>query len=437
MQPQSLILLVVVFFAPAPAVADDDICSLNPFEASTWSNSGASDWLENWFKDHDYDEHDWLYKMDAETTGDGDQNSVLDCKGLYSSGTCGGPEVQCKYFTPEQYFYVRQIAAQFNQYMTWAHEMLQDYTISDSLSLDQMISDLDVYNRNEGWMDNLLSTFISLTTIGGVAAAHSSAGTADVLGVLGGALLFTSANNTPDQPSQADIKQKLEAWLEKYFWAVRDNLTKITNRMFGGNEIDSDTDVLDSFLDQLHALGLDNSGQQSKISQVLSSGAFLQSVTQSDITDAIEAGFQQMKKRIIGVLFTTSNVAVNKARMNDGDRYCNGYGNRYIDGHCFMLYYPDGGHMKPVDADVLNKLEFTYGIDPAALYQNVDACDNSFDDGWSNGVELSPDGNGYTPCFFNMIIMREWTGDCTKRNWKFPSWWREIRSDLPCPKGTS
>lgn len=76
--------------------------------------------------------------------------------------------------------------------------------------------------------------------------------------------------------------------------------------------------------------------------------------------------------------------------MDDGDKYCSGYGNRYIDGHSFMLYYPDRGHMKPVETNVLNKLEYTYGIDPAALYQNIDACDNSFDEGWNNGVELSP-----------------------------------------------
>ena len=36
--------------------------------------------------------------------------------------------------------------------------------------------------------------------------------------------------------------------------------------------------------------------------------------------------------------------------MDDGDKYRSGNGNRYIDCHCFMLYYPDGGHMKPVEA---------------------------------------------------------------------------------------
>ena len=49
---------------------------------------------------------------------------------------------------------------------------------------------------------------------------------------------------------------------------MRDNLTKITTRIFGGSEVDRDTDILDSFLYQLHALGLNNPGQQSKISQI-------------------------------------------------------------------------------------------------------------------------------------------------------------------------
>ncbi|CRL28945.1 unnamed protein product [Penicillium camemberti] len=76
-------------------------------------------------------------------------------------------------------------------------------------------------------------------------------------------------------------------------------------------------------------------------------------------------------------------------------------------------------------------------INPTALYQHVDASDNSFDEGWSNGVEFLPDGNGYNPRFFSMIIMREWAGGCVKRSWKFPSGWRDIQTDLPCPKGTS
>ncbi|KAJ5468594.1 hypothetical protein N7475_006346 [Penicillium sp. IBT 31633x] len=70
--------------------------------------------------------------------------------------------------------------------------------------------------------------------------------------------------------------------------------------MFDGEE-NSDSDILDKFLGQLHALGLENSGYQSKNSQ---------------------------NKRMIGVLFTTSNVVVNKTRMDDGDEYCSGYGNR-------------------------------------------------------------------------------------------------------------
>lgn len=93
--------------------------------------------------------------------------------------------------------------------------------------------------------------------------------------------------------------------------------------------------------------------------------------------------------------------------------------------------------MKPDDAEVPNKLECKYSINPTALYQNADASDNSFDEGWSNGVEFLPDGNGYNPRFFSMIIMREWAGGCVKRSWKFPSGWRDIQTDLPCPKGTS
>ncbi|KAL5335220.1 hypothetical protein BJX70DRAFT_375817 [Aspergillus crustosus] len=123
--------------------------------------------------------------------------------------------------------------------------------------------------------------------------------------------------------------------------------------------------------------------------------------------------------------------------MNEPDQYCNSYGDRFINGYCYQLYWTDGGHQKPVDANVLNKLEFKYGIDPAALYKNVDACDNNFDNGANNELSLADDENGYTPCFFNMIVIRTWEKDCVRVNPNFPSWWREIQSDYPCRKGAS
>ncbi|KAL4861432.1 hypothetical protein BDV12DRAFT_204031 [Aspergillus spectabilis] len=260
-------------------------------------------------------------------------------------------------------YIIRQAATQFNQYMTTAHEKLQDYSIADALSMDQMIFDLDVHNRNEAFIDGILSTFVGLATIRGVVSGKGSTGDADGLGVIGGAMVIYRVKATSGK--------KMEAWFKNYFWNVRENLKNITNRMFGGDQVDSDNDVLDPLLDQLHALGMPDDGWNSKISKVLSTGAFLQSVGDSDITDAIEACFQQMRKRLIGTLFTASNVVSNKARMEDGDEYCSGYGNCYIDSHYYMLYFPDNGHMKPVDADVLNKLEYTYGVDPAALYLNA------------------------------------------------------------------
>ncbi|KAL5338950.1 hypothetical protein BJX70DRAFT_398151 [Aspergillus crustosus] len=431
----SLILLSIA--ALAPVALAQDICSFNTFEASTWHASGADQYLEDWFKDHNYDEHDWLYKMDAETTGNGDGNSAVDCKNLYGSGTCAAPQVQCKDFTPNQYYYVRQMAAQFNQHLTTAHEWLQDYTIANALGIDQMISDLSVQDNNKDFMKLLISSFTGFASMAGsVMGAYPAA--ASVVGVIGGGMIVTNANyrfNT-GVPTTDDIKRQVENWVAAYFWETRESIKKIQNRMFGGSEVDSDTDILDDLLNVVGQLGLDDSGYSSKISKVLSTGAFLVSVGESDITAAMETGFKMMKKRIIGNLLTASNIAVFKVRMNE-EKYCQNYGDRYIDGNCYQLYHPVSGHMQPVDSNILNHLEFTYDIDPAALYVNTDRCDNSFQDGWNNRVGLEPDEFGYTPCFFDMIIMRAWEKDCVKSNWKYPDWWRHIQSDMPCRQGTS
>ncbi|KAL5334197.1 hypothetical protein BJX70DRAFT_402796 [Aspergillus crustosus] len=155
--------------APSPAFAQDDICNLGVHDPGTWDASKTGEWLENWFKEHNYDEHDWLRKMDIEVTGNGEGNSILDCKGLYGAGTCYGPQNKCNTYDPKQFFYVRQVAAQFNQYLTWAHEMLQDYSISNGFALDGLITDLDIYKdvRNGDWLTQWLTTFSSRVRVQG------------------------------------------------------------------------------------------------------------------------------------------------------------------------------------------------------------------------------------------------------------------------------
>ena len=51
------------------------------------------------------------------------------------------------------------MAAQFNQYMTWAHEALQDYAIVNIMGMDEIISDLNLKTTDESWLDDLLRSF--------------------------------------------------------------------------------------------------------------------------------------------------------------------------------------------------------------------------------------------------------------------------------------
>ncbi|KAL5339994.1 hypothetical protein BJX70DRAFT_362449 [Aspergillus crustosus] len=412
MHLQQVATLALAMGASAFPVAQDDsnVCSLNPFDKGTWWDSGARTYLDKWFKDHNGDEHNWLYKMDAETTADGQGNSVLDCTNIEGQGTCGGPEVQCRFFTPKSYFYIRQMAAQFNQYMTWAHELLQDYAISETLGMDALVDDLNVYVADETAIDNMLRSFAAAFSIGDKISKQGNGVIGDFFGIFGGITAIAAANNTPDEPSVADLKKAVEAWLGKYFWAVRDSITKITNRMFGGNQLDSGSDILDGLIEQFQALGIPTDGD-SKISKILSSGAFLEQISQSDIAAGINAGFTQIKHHLIGVLFQTSHVFVKGVRMNEPDKYCQSYGDRNINGWCYRLFYLDGNTQKPVDDGIMEKLEFTYHVDPTAFYTNILRCKNNFDSAPEN-INPGADEWGYSPCFFPINLVEYWEVDC-------------------------
>lgn len=82
----------------------------------------------------------WLREMDSATTDDGSGNSNLDCTDI-NSNSCQAPSIPCKDFTPFNYYYVRQMAAQVHAHMKLAHEQLQNFAIVESLGIDQIVND--------------------------------------------------------------------------------------------------------------------------------------------------------------------------------------------------------------------------------------------------------------------------------------------------------
>ncbi|KAL5335326.1 hypothetical protein BJX70DRAFT_375550 [Aspergillus crustosus] len=421
-------------------IPSDNICGHDGHDPNAWGDSGAKYYLLDWFQRHNDDEHDWLTKMDQETTGNGNQPSGLDCKGLYAQNSCPIPTVQCNDFTPQHVWWVRQMAAQFNQYMSWMHETLQDYTIANSLAIDQIVNDMDVYDRfAEATADRILLSLLSFASLAGGVVAFSSTIGSLAIGAMGSAMVFTSANNTPNQPSTDDLARWLENWLEQYFWNVRDHLTKITNRMFGGDEVDSDTDILDGYISAMvGSEGLSPGGYKSKILQVFNSGAFLQSISQSNVQDAIDYGFQLMRKRLVATMLYLEDIVVETWRLDEShkDEYCNEYGYRYLYGWCFRLarLHPDKDRLVLMTkTDIYNKLEFTYGIDPADLYNNVNDCDNQITEESMTNPAIGEDSWGYPKCFFPLIIHKSWGKDCYYRNDNFPDWYKEKLSSNWAP----
>lgn len=53
-------------------------------------------------------------------------------------------------------YYVRVMAAQVNSQLEFAHEILQNYAIANTLAIDDIINDFKLNEPSEADMDNLL-----------------------------------------------------------------------------------------------------------------------------------------------------------------------------------------------------------------------------------------------------------------------------------------
>ncbi|KAK4952030.1 hypothetical protein LTR10_009950 [Elasticomyces elasticus] len=108
-----------------------------PFDQPiTYLGSGATAFLDAWLVANGTS--NWLQAMSVATT-QGFQPTPIDCGDL-ESDSCT-PVTNCQDFTPEEFFIIRLAASNAQAYFRNAHEILQDIVISDSLQIDQIVTD--------------------------------------------------------------------------------------------------------------------------------------------------------------------------------------------------------------------------------------------------------------------------------------------------------
>ncbi|RFU35318.1 hypothetical protein B7463_g1021, partial [Scytalidium lignicola] len=364
----------------------------------------------------------WIGLMDESTTDGGGFTSNLNCIEL-GGQTCIATDVDCKFFTPPQVWWVRREATHAHDFFTHAHEDLQDETIYNILSVDKMVEDFN-FNKlgrdDVGLAENILKAISPFGSISDKAIKLNGGNgrLADKAGLVGafiglagaGVALFdflqNENGNTP--PTPEELARAASDVLRGFFKKTNDMFNTINRQLFRGHPDQNEPYFLGNFIDGLKGIGMSPSDDSMHhITQIFSTGVFLPNGGTSPIKDVVQDAMKLMKLQLVGAIFAAQDVIVHRNTAgNEGS--CNSIKGAYWDGSaCFTMMHItiDNGYMiqKDFSEDEMNKMIDTngdYAFDMEQLYKNVQSCNNKFvkyPD--TSGIGLSWDGD-YPPCAF-------------------------------------
>ncbi|KAK5733732.1 hypothetical protein LTR17_009436 [Elasticomyces elasticus] len=382
------------------------------FQRASWAPSGASIFLDSFLAENGTT--DWLHKMDISTTGDGTGTSTLNCNGIVTN-TCRAPDLDCKTFTPPEYFFVLTASANANAFFGLLHKKLVDDVISDGLGIDAIIQDFgpDATAAIEEPSNNIITKILKLIApVGSIGDKVSKQATKskfpDALGAAGGVINLIAAaidfnSKVLPEAKIEDLKVQAELLLKETFDSSQTTLAKVLSQLFGGAG-DADLVKINGALRQATGTS-DNPAVENVIAQIFDSGIFLNvpSDVDSDLSAGISDGFKVINQQIIAGVLAAQNIFVfeNTARTNQDDCQKDKTG-RLVDGTCFTLEkrviadQACQADSAPINGDVAARFP-THDIDLANFYKSVKTCNNG------NNGDTSDDGSGFSHCTFSII----------------------------------
>ncbi|KAK4897627.1 hypothetical protein LTR27_004773 [Elasticomyces elasticus] len=387
-----------------------------PFDQPiTYLGSGATAFLDAWLVANGTS--DWLQAMSVATT-QGFQPTPIDCGDL-ESDSCT-PVTNCQDFTPEEFFIIRLAASNAQAYFRNAHEILQDIVISDSLQIDQIVTDFgpDATKapEDDSFLADIFKLFSPQLSMGDkvVKQFNGLGKIADSLGFIGAALNLAAAGialgdaGSSTAPTVADV-------------------TTIAN-----NDVD-----LDQVITTLTAAGDDilndpvsSAKATQQISKIFNTGFFMLPLTDiltsdfnSSLTTGLNAGFQLIRQQtVMAVLAAQSYFVFVDTNRSEDD--CNGItGSRFINNQCFTLEQRTPNAVtcdtdsSVIDSTIVLKLDSSskpYGFDLPSFYQNVQACNNGQQ---GTAADFSDDN---PPCAFGIPFVTAANSVCSASG-TFPS----------------
>ncbi|KAK6352068.1 hypothetical protein TWF730_008900 [Orbilia blumenaviensis] len=373
------------------------ICSLSAADRSTWTNSGASFFLENFIREQGV--RNWANNLDQRTTAGGTiADSNLDCTDL-RTGNCRSPNVLCTQFTPPQVSFIRNAMFTCHSLLRAYQEELQDAIINEILMAGGLVSDFG-QPAEAGY--NIFGVLAGAFTVAAaVGAANPLIGgpltaVAGIFGILGSFSDPTDADN---------LRNDIDARLAQAFTSSRDQISLLAQTIFGGVD---DTSMLSRISPTA------SNGETTDVGRFFSGGRFLIPATVNldmEVRSVADRGIRLVRQALVIRALKTQGYFVWIDTGATTFEACTPTGSRFINGGCYKIVkFADGpqSRIEDIPRDTALKLDNqVYGIRLEDFYSNAEACQNANpnSDGQAQFEGLPLDGN-LPQCFFNMRVRR-------------------------------
>ncbi|KAF3919742.1 hypothetical protein ABW20_dc0107577 [Dactylellina cionopaga] len=369
------------------------VCGLSAEDPNTWTNSGASFFLDNFIRDNGA--RNWANALDRATTGGGTiGDSNLDCVDL-RTGNCPAPTVPCPQFTPPQVSFIRNAMSTLHRLLLAYQEELQDAIINEILMTGGLVQDF-------GQPEQGYNIFGVLSGAFGIAAGGASANPiiGGALGAIGG--IFSILASAPDPTD--NLRNDIDARLAQAFSDSRNQITTLAQTVFGGQD---DTSSL------LRISPPTFNQETTDIGKFFSGGRYLIPARinmDMEVRTTVERGVGFIRQALVIQALKSRGFFVWIDTAATTFEACTPTGSRFMNGKCYKIVRMADGlqpRLEDIPRDTVLKFgDAAYNIVIEDFYNNAEACQNANPgvEGQAQSTGFPIDGRTLPQCFFNMRV---------------------------------
>ncbi|KAL2680386.1 hypothetical protein Neosp_007984 [[Neocosmospora] mangrovei] len=269
-------------------------CKYPKYHPAAFIDSGAAQYLQDFLAANGDD--DWLIEMERNTTNEHGTTEEPNC-GVIEGAKCS-PSKDCVEFTPAEFYYIRYVSGLIDQFFSRAHEKLQDETILNILTIDEIIADFKP-DPAQTVDPNIFNTMAGCLTMAGAVAGAAPGPSGVILNLFGGVMTIVGANvPAPEVLNIEAVRRQASVHLRTIFDETRKSMTNLLARLFGNRDVEYS---LSDLVDGMKSRGFQPVTNDWDPPVVILSMPWMGESESVDLTGSLTEGVRLMNQGLVGV----------------------------------------------------------------------------------------------------------------------------------------